>query len=76
MMSPYHLVWHVKANLESMEYFVVVELRDYQRNYVRAMPVNKDWIMNLLKAMTMNEEKGYKYLGDGVGTFTMGGLEK
>ncbi len=75
-MAPYQLVWEVHASVEEGEYFVAFELRDYHRNYIRAMPVNKDFITNLIKEMALHEEKGLKYRGTGMGDFRMEGLTK
>lgn len=76
MMTPYHLIWKVHANVEDGEYFVAFELRDYYRNYIRSVPVNKEFLTNLIQAMALHEEKGLKYKGDGVGKFVMEGLGK
>lgn len=76
MRTPYHFIWKVHASNEDEEYMVVFELRDYQRNYIRAIPVNKDFITNLIKEMALHEEKGRKYGGIEGAEFMMEGLTK
>lgn len=76
MMMPYHFIWKVHASPSEEEYLVVFEIRDYHRNYIRAIPVNKDFITNLIKEMALHEERGLKYAGVTGGEFMMEGLEK
>lgn len=55
------LVWTRHQCDDDKSYFVSLELRDYDKNYIAQIPINKDFITNLIAKMATLEEKGYTY---------------
>ncbi len=53
------LVWHVKT-IPLMKYMGFIEVRDFRRGYSTEIPVTKEWLVNFLKAMQLEEIRGKK----------------
>lgn len=55
------LVWTHHQCVEDKTYFISIEVRDYDRNYLVKIPVDKTFISNIVAKMATSEEKGFKY---------------
>ena len=55
------LVWALTISETDKTYHISLELRDYDKNYLSMIPLNKEFITNLISKMAVSEEKGYIY---------------
>ena len=55
------LVWHRHQCNEDKTYYVSLEWRDYDKEFKEQIPVNKDFITNLISKMAVLEDQGYIY---------------
>jgi len=55
------IVWASKVDPDNKTYHIALEIRDYRNNYLNYVPVNKDFIVNMIAKMETLEQDGYKY---------------
>ena len=55
------LIWHRHQSNEDKTYYMSLEWRDYDKEFKEQIPVNKDFLINLIAKMAVLEDQGYKY---------------
>ena len=69
-------VWLVSEIKDDNEYWVTFELRDFDHNYLRSIPVPKSFIINMIKQMEMREQSGKTYKKFEDATYQQGDLKE
>jgi hypothetical protein len=60
-MLDFRFVWALQQHKGEREYWVTFDIRDYKNNYCRMVPIPKSFLINLIKAMDVQENIGLRY---------------